>query len=104
MRLYLGIVSGQCSRRKIAGLHTFMIRVKEVIICITEGKLVGDRGDLIPSVKVPPQLVVGERLDEVSLRFDRATCQSNSQSARPCLMYDATGYGRRTHDEEVPFR
>lgn len=40
-------------------LHTLMVCVKEIIVCITKGKLVGDRRYLVPPVKVPPQLVVG---------------------------------------------
>lgn len=50
-----------------------MIRIEEVIVRIAERELVGDRRDLVPPIKFSPQLVVGERFDELSLRLDGPT-------------------------------
>lgn len=59
--------------------RTFVIRIQKVIVGISERKLVSDRRDLVPSVKVPPQLAVGERLDELSLRLNGSTWQTTDQ-------------------------
>lgn len=39
---------------------TFMVSVKKIVIGIAESELVGYRRYLVPSIKVPPQLVIRE--------------------------------------------
>lgn len=62
-----------------------MIGIEEVVVRVSERELVSDRWDLVPSVKVPPQVVVGERLDKLSLRLDGPTWQTDTRSALTSL-------------------
>jgi hypothetical protein len=61
--------------------HTFLISVKDIVVCITKSKVVGDWWQLeISPVKTPPKLVIRQLLEKLSLRLDSSTY---SQSVSP---------------------
>lgn len=61
MRASISAVKLVPSPRRLGWVQqTLVISVQEVIVCISKRKLICDGGDLVSSVKVPSQVVVGK--------------------------------------------
>lgn len=77
---------------------TLVVRVQQIVVCVSKSELVGHRRDLVASVKVLPHVAVGKRLNEVPLGLNGPTyLQSALVPSKPSI-----GASRwHTHHEQI---